>query len=148
MVDFNLGHRFDVVTCLFSSIGYVKTVERLNQTIANFARHTKLGGLVVVEPWFGPETYHPGTLHALFIDQPDLKIARINTSQRDGNLSWFDLHYLVGTPDGVEHIVEHHELALFTGDEYRAAFTAAGLEVICDAEGLTNRGLYIGIQKE
>src|SRR4030095_7263880 len=27
MVDFNLDRSFDVVTCLFSSIGYVKTVD-------------------------------------------------------------------------------------------------------------------------
>lgn len=147
MVDFDLGRRFDVVTCLFSSIGYVKTVDRLNQTLATFARHMEPGGLVIVEPWLAPEIYQPGKLHALFVDEPDLKITRMNISQRDGSISWFDFHYLVATVDGVEHFVEHHELTLFTDNEYRAAFAAAGLDVNLDAEGLSGRGVYIGIQK-
>lgn len=29
MIEFDLGKRFDVVTCLFSSIGYVKTLDKL-----------------------------------------------------------------------------------------------------------------------
>src|SRR5438105_8157504 len=78
MEDFKLGRQFDVVTCLFSSIGYVKTVPRLNQTLANLARHTAPGGLVLVEPWLMPEVYQVGGVRALFVDQPDLKIARMN----------------------------------------------------------------------
>ena len=54
-------------------------------------------------------------------------------------------HYLVGTPQGVEHFTERHELALFSHEEYLAAFRAAGLEVVYDEEGLMGRGLYIGI---
>src|SRR5437870_1126498 len=71
MVDFKLDHRFDVVTCLFSSIGYVKTVPRLNQTLANLARHTAPGGLVLVEPWLMRDVYQVGGVHAMFVDQPD-----------------------------------------------------------------------------
>ena len=37
MTAFSLGRRFDVVTCLFSSIGYVGTVERLGDAIAAMA---------------------------------------------------------------------------------------------------------------
>src|SRR4051794_2103872 len=37
MVDFDLGRRFAVLTCLFSAIGYVQTVARLQQTLATFA---------------------------------------------------------------------------------------------------------------
>src|ERR1700752_3758863 len=39
MADFWIDHRFDAIVCLFSSIGYVKTGERLRQTVLNFARH-------------------------------------------------------------------------------------------------------------
>ena len=37
MTDFALGRRFDVVTCLFSSIGYVGTVSRLERAIEAMA---------------------------------------------------------------------------------------------------------------
>ena len=144
MVDFQLGKRFDVVTCLFSSIGYVRTVENLERSIACMARHLLPGGLLLVEPWFTPGAWRPGTVHALFIDEPELKIARVNTSFARGRLSYFDLHYLIGTPEGTEHAVERHELGLFEQDEMLAAFQAAGLDVRYDEEGLTGRGLYVG----
>ena len=39
MTDFILGRQFDVVTCLFSSIGYVKTLEALVKTVNGMASH-------------------------------------------------------------------------------------------------------------
>lgn len=87
-------------------------------------------------------------MHALYIDEPELKIARINTSLVKDGVSIFDLHYLIGTPDGTEHIVEHHELGLFEVEENVSAMEEAGLGVKHDPEGLTGRGLYIGERKE
>ncbi len=144
MTDFDLGVGFDVVICLFSSIGYVKTAERLRRAIMGMARHLVPGGVLIVEPWLTPENWHPGTVHAKLIDEPDLKIARINTSYVDGSLSYFDMHYLIGTPDGTDHYVERHELGLFTVEEMITAFEMAGLEVTYDQDGLMGRGLYIG----
>jgi hypothetical protein len=72
-----------------------------------------------------------------------LKIARINLCQREGNVSIFDFEYLVGTPDGIERFTEHHELGLFTVEQYLEAFRAAGLEADHDPEGPMGRGLYI-----
>ena len=145
MIDFELAKQFDVVTCLFSSIGYVQTVDNLRRAIGSMARHVVPGGIVIVEPWFTPGTWRPGTVHALFIDEPQLKIARVNTSFVDGRLSYFDLHYLIGTPQGTEHFVERHELGLFDRAEMTAAFEAAGLAISYDEEGLMGRGLYIGM---
>jgi SAM-dependent methyltransferase len=144
MTAFDLGKTFDLVTCLFSAIGYVKTLENLRRAVGCMARHLKAGGLLVIEPWFTPDTWRPGTVHAIFIDDPELKIARINTSFVTGHLSIFDLHYLVGTPAGTEHLVEHHEMGLFTTDDMHAALAAVGLEVTFDPQGLMGRGLFIG----
>ena len=145
MRDFDLGRRFDVVTCLFSSIGYVLTVEELEQTVAAMARHLEPGGILLVEPWLSPEGVITPHVGAVFVDEPELKIARINAIEVDGRVSSFDFHYVVGTPEGVEHFTEHHELGLFTRDEQMTAFRAAGLEVEHDEEGLMGRGLYIGV---
>jgi SAM-dependent methyltransferase len=146
MTTFDLGRQFGAVVCLFSSIGYVKTVSRLRQTIQNLAHHALPGGVVVVEPWFTPETWHVGYLVAQFVDRPDLKVARLSRSEIDGNVSIMDMHHLVVTPDGVEHFVERHEMGLFMHDEYLEAFEAAGLTVTHDAYGLFGRGLYLGVR--
>jgi ubiquinone/menaquinone biosynthesis C-methylase UbiE len=144
MLDFDLGELFDVITCLFSAIGYVKTVERLGQAVSTMARHLKPGGLLVIEPWFSPEAWHSGTVHATFVDQPDLKIARMSISEQGDGFSRNVFHYMVAVPQGVSYFTEVHELGLFTPDDYRTAFEASGLEVIYDAHGLTGRGLYMG----
>jgi len=143
MVAFDLGRRFDAVVCMFSSIGYVRTEERLRSAIGSMARHLKPGGVLVVEPWLTPEAWQDGHVGAVFVDEPELKIARINAAEREGNLSWFEFEYLVGTPDGVEHFTERHELGLFTVEEYLGAFGAAGLEAEHDPEGPMGRGLYV-----
>lgn len=146
MVTFDLGRQFDAITCLFSAIGYVRPLAQMQAAVGNMACHLRPGGVLIVEPWFTPATWHPGTVHATFVNQPDLKIARMNISGVRDNLAIVDFHYLIGTPDGIEYFAEHHELALYTHEEYRAAFGAAGLRVVHDAEGLTGRGLYIGLQ--
>jgi SAM-dependent methyltransferase len=146
MLSFDLGRRFDVVICLFSSIGYARTWERLVEAICGIEAHLERGGLLLVEPWFTPETYQPGTVHGAFVDQPDLKLARINVSEVEDGVSVMDMHHLVGTPEGVVHFVERHELGLFTHEQYLDALNHAGLSAHYDPEGLTGRGLYLGIR--
>jgi ubiquinone/menaquinone biosynthesis C-methylase UbiE len=146
MVEFDLGKQFDVITCLFSSIGYVKTKARLESAIRTMTDHLLPGGVLIVEPWFTLEQWKPGRVSALFVDQPELKIARMNISEVDGRLSFFVFHYTVATPQGVEYFTERHELGLFTPDEYLEAFRKANLTVIHEPIGLDGRGLYIGLK--
>jgi ubiquinone/menaquinone biosynthesis C-methylase UbiE len=145
MTDFQLPSAFDVITCLFSAIGYVQTESRLKQALKSMRDHLEPGGVILVEPWFSPETYKEGTVHAVFVDRPDLKVARMNVSTVKDRLSIIDFHYLVGTISGIERYEEHHELGLFTQQEFTSAMQECGLKVTHDAEGLTGRGLYIGV---
>jgi SAM-dependent methyltransferase len=144
MTTFRLGRSFDAVTCLFSSIGYVGTVDRLTQAITAMAAHLEPHGVLVLEPWLSPEAWVVGRPHLVSVDEPDLKIARMNVSDVNGRLAIMEFFYLVGTPNGIEQFSERHEAALFTDDEYRQAFEAASLAVEHDQDGLTGRGLYIG----
>ena len=145
MLTFDLARRFDVVTCLFSSVGYLRSVEALNQAVANMARHVQPGGLLVVEPWLTPESWLPGTLWSDYVDQPNLKVARISVSELRGRLALIDFHFLIARDAEVDYFRERHELTLFTEEEYMASFRSAGLDVTFDPEGLIGRGLYVGL---
>jgi len=146
MLDFALPGRYGAIVCLFSSVGYLHTVEQLVTAVGNMARHLGPGGVLVVEPWLAPEVYRSGTLGAHFVDEPDLKIARFSVNRLEGRCSVIDMHYMVATLEEVQTFVERHELMLFTHDEYLDAFRAAGLAVTHDEKGLTGRGLYTGVR--
>ena len=143
MRDFRLDRRFHVVCCLFSAIGYMTTLDDLARSIRNMAGHLEPGGMLLVEPWIQPDQWVDGRVHALFIDEPELKLARINTSASRGRLSVLDMHHLVGTPQGTGHVLEHHELLLSTHGEMRVALQQAGLEAEFDPVGLSGRGLWL-----
>ena len=144
MTNFRLTKEFDVVTCLFSAIGHVKTRRRLGLAVRAMARHLKPGGVLVVESWPTPRQWQNGRLGANFVDEPNLKIARFSISKARGRLSVQDLHHLVATPNRIQHFVERLEMGLFTHDEYLDTFRQAKLETVYDLEGLMGRGLYIG----
>jgi SAM-dependent methyltransferase len=144
MADFDMGKKYDVVICLFSSIGYVGTRDRLRQAVRCFAKHLKPDGVLIVEPWFTPDGWTEGKLHMMTVSEPDLKVCRMNVSEsKDNGLSFFRFHYLVGTPVGISHFTEDHTLGLFSGSEMTEAFVDAGLSVQYDEQGIFGRGLYV-----
>ena len=118
MVDFALNQRFDAITCLFSAIGYVERVDNLYRAVGTMAAHLRPGGVLVIEPWLAPEQYRVGHVSGDFVDEPDFKLARMTVGEResgaDVDLSVMVMHYLIATPEGVEHFSDEHRLALFT----------------------------------
>ena len=144
MIDFNLRRQFDIVTCLFSSIGYVRTKSNLNKAIKNMSDHLLPGGVLLVEPWLTPDQWNPGRVFVLQVEKPDLRIVRMSLSRQKGKTSFVDLHYMIGTSKGVEHLTEVHTLGLFTHAEYKDAFNKAGLRVIHYKKKPGNRGIFIG----
>ena len=146
MINFKLGHKFDIIVCLFSAIGHVRTKSRLQKAIKNMVQHLLPGGVLLVEPWFTPKQWHPGRVFTTQVNKPDSKIVRMSLSSQKGNISIIEFQYLIGTPKGIERDTEFLELGLFTKKEYLDAFRSTGLKVVHDSYGLDGRGLYIGIK--
>ena len=145
MRDFDLGRRFDVVTCLFSSIGYGRTEDGLRAAIANMVRHLRPGGALVIEPWLRPEVFRPGYVHLDVHQGETVKLARMSRSTLEDGLSVLNFHSLIGDATGVRTAYERHELGLFTREQITGAMERQGLRVWYDEEGLIGRGLYVGI---
>jgi len=147
MEAFDLGREFDIVCCLFSAVGYVRSPAGLRQTIAALARHTSPGGVVVVEPWLTPEVFREGRVHHLVARSEGTTVLRMNGARRVRGRSVFDFHYLVGRDGAVRHAVERHDLGLFSRTQMEAAFRAAGLTPHFDPKGFaTRRGLYVAVR--
>ncbi len=146
MTSPKLKRRFDIITCLFSAIGHVKTLTRMRRAVQSMADHLLPGGVLIVEPWILREKFQHGVVGANFVDKPGLKVARMNISKVRGTISSFEYHYLIGTPEKIQHIVDRVDVGLWTHEEYLQAFRDAGLNVFYDAEGLMGRGLYVGVK--
>lgn len=143
MANFDLGQRFDVVMCLFSSVAYTRTPDGLAAAIGTMARHLEPAGLLLVEPFFPPDQWEGGHVWARFVDEEGLKIARMDVSPPAAPEMTLTFHYLIGTSEGVTYQTEEHPVGLFTHEEYARAFRLAGLEPERDEEGLMGRGLVL-----
>ena len=148
MINFNLKTSFDVILCLFSSIGYVKTYSNLEKTITNFAIHLKKGGVLIVEPWFTKSAFWVGMPGMTIYDGEAVKIARLNTTKVEGDLSIMEMHYLIAEKNqDIKHFVDIHELGLFEHDKTFEIMKKANFESEFLKDGLMkDRGLFIGVK--
>jgi SAM-dependent methyltransferase len=144
MASLDIGERYDAVLCLFSSIAYVRTFERLVATLRAFRRHLNGGGVIVVEPWFGPGQLDPSFVMRNAAAAPGLQVERVSHLEILGRVSRLRFDYSLTDSSGVRHATEIHDMGLFTTAEMLAAFTEAGLAVEHDETGLDGRGLFIG----
>jgi SAM-dependent methyltransferase len=143
MSDFNLSRLYDAVTCLFSSIGYLRTLDRVAGALACFRKHLAPGGVILVEPWFAPGVLEPARVARNTGEANGVRVTRVSRVEVDGRVSRLLFDYEVTDRTGTRHFSEVHELGLFTTPELLAAFGSAGLEVDYDPNGLTDRGLYV-----
>lgn len=149
MRDFDLGRSFDVITCLFSSIGHMETTDELDTATARMAAHLEPGGVLVIEPWWFPDTFTPGYVGGAVVRDGETTIARMSYSERVGDRTRMEVHYLVGeTDEGVRHASETMEITLFTRDQYEAAFVRAGCAVEFVEGGPSGRGLFVGVRPD
>jgi SAM-dependent methyltransferase len=143
MTSFALPRRYDVVQCLFSSIGYVRTLDNVRRALERFREHLAPGGIVLVEPWFAPDVMQHGRVSINTAERDDVSVARMAHTEVDGRLSRIRFEYLVGGSSGIEHLSEVHELGLFTTDEQLRAFQEVGLKASHDPVGVAGRGLFV-----
>jgi ubiquinone/menaquinone biosynthesis C-methylase UbiE len=148
MITMDLAEKFDIILCLFSSIGYVLTIENLRQTINNFAHHLKGGGVVIIEPWLTPSIATDGLPSMTTYEDDDMKIARLNVVKVEETISSFVMHFLIARRnEDVAYFKEKHELGLFETQETLDIMRDAGLDTIHLENGLEiQRGLFIGIK--
>jgi SAM-dependent methyltransferase len=144
MKSFDLDRTFDAIICMFSAIGYMHSRDELDQAVQTMERHLSPRAVLVVDGWVRSESWRdPGTVHALSGFKDGLAASRLARSRRDGNRTTLELHHLVGSIEGIDYLVETHELMLFDDDEYRGSFERAGLTVDVVASPHADRDRYV-----
>ncbi|CAL9595980.1 dTDP-3-amino-3,6-dideoxy-alpha-D-glucopyranose N,N-dimethyltransferase [Nocardiopsis dassonvillei] len=144
MRSFDLGRRFDAVTCMFSSIAHLSGPAEVEAALARLAAHTEPGGVIVLEPWYFPERATEHHVSSALVTAGDRTIARVSHSVYRDDAHHMDVHYTVASPEeGAEHFVDVHVLAVHRREVYEKAFAAAG----CSVEYLpgSGPGLFVGV---
>lgn len=128
MRTLDLGRHFDVVTCLFSSIGYVTEPSEIRSTIERLAAHVGPRGVLIIDGWVRPDKWRDNYQGPPDIASDDhTMVVRLSVTRRVGRITELDMHHLVRTDSGIEYFVEAHRLALTPTEEYFSAVEAAGL---------------------
>jgi SAM-dependent methyltransferase len=125
----DLGRDFDLVTCLFSSIGHVRDGEELDAAVAAMSHHVAPGGALLIEPWLTPDRVREGHVDLVTARTDDGVVARAASSSTDGD-GVVVLHFAwaIATPGAVQTAEETLRMPLFTAERYLAAVGSAGLE--------------------
>ena len=146
MTNFSLGRKYDVIISMFSAIGWLKSIDRVSQAFACASQHLNEGGLIVIEPWFTPDEFNGGHVFMDTGESADTKICRMSRTQKVGNVSVIDFHYMHGTAEKIEAYNERHEIGLFTHEELLQQLEAVGIkaEYIRFPNVFDERGLLIG----
>ncbi|MGI5392247.1 class I SAM-dependent DNA methyltransferase [Streptomyces sp. CA-251251] len=147
MRSFSLDRRFSAVTCMFSSIGHLRNTEELDSALRSFTHHLEPSGVIVVEPWWFPETFTPGYVGASITEAGERTVCRVSHSVREGDATRIEVHYLLAGPGGVRHLTEDHTITLFRRADYEAAFERAGCDVAYQEGGPSGRGLFVGTRR-
>ena len=145
MCDFKLNRKFDVIISIFGTMGYCRTKENLEKAIENISIHLVPGGLFLMEPWFDKESFVDGLPFMQTYNGEDLKIARVSSSRKMGDLSRIDMHYLIAERGSdVEYFSDVHELGLFGIEDTKEILEKNSFTVRFDRDGIGGyQGLFI-----
>ncbi len=145
MTDFNLVRPFDVILCLFSSTGYIRTKNEIRRAASTLARHLTPGGVLIIEPWFRKSEWRDKSVHLQTYDVDALKIARVSYATAAGKFSVADEWYLIGEKgNGLRLVKDRHRMRFFEPELWQDALRAAGLDPKFTEDGLMRgRGLII-----
>ncbi len=147
MQSFQLDHRFDALTCLFGSIGYLQTWANLEQAIGRFAEHLREDGAFVVESWLAPTSLKTPARKLRYheSEQGDWAIARIAIAYPpEQGVSEIEIEWLIAEEaGGIRSHSERQRLGVFETDTVLTLMEKHGLEATVDEQGLTDERVRV-----
>lgn len=144
MSNFELSRRFDVVSCMFGAIGYMDEVSKLKEALHVLSRHLTPGGVLIFEPWLSPGAFLDRKIVHNYVERDGTKVSWMYTQKREGDVSVFDIRYLVGDCDGVSCFSDVQRLGLYSEEIYRSIISSANLGIVhFDPHGIHGYGMFV-----
>ncbi|MEZ4650921.1 MAG: class I SAM-dependent methyltransferase [Candidatus Eisenbacteria bacterium] len=139
MTSFELGRSFDAITCLFSSIGYLRSVSMLERAIERMASHLSDDGVLLVEPPIAPERLAPPETTRFHFRHGGTRWERESSARVEGEFLRLRFTYrivghepLAGAESfaGHEPVVEIGPVAAGSAGASQAAGSASPVEIV------------------
>jgi SAM-dependent methyltransferase len=146
MRRFTLRRRFDLVTCLFASIGYLPDRQAVCEAVAAMAQCLAPDGLLLMEPPLTSDQLAPAQESELTFDHEGWSIERRTSARHELARLRIRFDYTMRRGTRVERFSEIHAIQTLPLDAYLRAFERAGLTADRDASWPSLGGLLIGRQ--
>jgi ubiquinone/menaquinone biosynthesis C-methylase UbiE len=149
MTNFSLTNKIDVILCMYSAIGLVRTYFNLEKTIKNFSDHLKNGGITIIEN--DSFSYSKSPLQHIKLvtaETRDIKIARVEYYQRKGSILIEREDYMIAQRSkGISHFADLQYVGMFELKRTMHIMVQAGLKPRF-LKGALHRGtgLLLGIK--
>jgi len=144
MADFASPAKYDAILCLFSSLAYVETEERLRSTARCFAQCCEPGSWLLIESWYEPDEWEDSIdASESFDQQTNTKVLKARQGKREGAVSILTVDYHVERDGETLDFSETHRLGLFTKSQITSAFKDAGFEMGQPSSGSVYMGCYL-----
>jgi SAM-dependent methyltransferase len=127
------GESFDVVTCLFDSIGYLRTDARIARALRRMRDLLDPGGLLFLEVWHAPamlggfEPVRIRRVHGEGIEGVRIGETRLRPERKVGEVRYEVFHKKQNGP--WRHFVETHVTRFFTSSEITDLLRGAGFRI-------------------
>jgi SAM-dependent methyltransferase len=147
MRRFRLERPAEVLTCLFSAIGYLPDERALRSAFRNFYRNLAPGGVAFIEPWITPAQFLRRHIGLRVVRGRGWAIARMNIAHRSGAILREEMHYLVGDPRAVRHHVDWHRTRMVSHARLLQLLREVGFRARLDRRSMPlGRGLLIAVR--
>ena len=149
MTNFSFNIQYDIIICLFSSIGYLQTLSNVKKTISNFSKHTKKGGIIIIESWLSPKDFIEGIPDLITYENNNIRIAKMEIGRVVDEKSILDMQYLIAEKDkDTIYLKDKHIMGLFEHSQIVNIMKEKGFRTKIYKYGIFGkRVLFIGIKR-
>jgi SAM-dependent methyltransferase len=137
MSDFDLNEKFDVVICMFSSLGYLAEQDKVNGFFESVSKHLVEEGLLILDVWNGLGVVKdPPAIREKIVEDGNLKIVRTSYPNLDVRNFVNNVRFEIKVYENdklIDEYEEHHKVRFFLPLEIKQYMEDVGINMLHEA---------------